>query len=239
MMRNVFLIISTISFFWILIPKKIYAHGFGERYDLPIPLTYFLIGAGLTIIFSFFLLLLFYNKKEKTNEFKSPIILNQNTLNNIPFKIIKPFIKTTSVFIFVLIILTGFIGSNNPIENFSAPMIWIIWWVGFGMITPIIGNFWKILNPIKIIFSFIVKNIIKQPKFLNTGLFTYPKKLDVWPIIFSFLLFSWFENVGNGSSPLTLSTLITIYSLVTITCMFLFGCKTWLERGDVLAFFTI
>ena len=92
MMRNVFLIISTISFFWILIPKKIYAHGFGERYDLPIPLTFFLIGAGLTIIFSFFLLLLFYNKKEKTNEFKSPIILNQNTLNNIPFKIIKPFI---------------------------------------------------------------------------------------------------------------------------------------------------
>ena len=235
MMRNKFLIISTISFFWISTPKKIYAHGFGERYDLPIPLTFFLIGAGLTIIFSFFLLLLFYNQKEKGNEFKSPIILNQNTLNNIPFKIIKPFIKTTSVFIFVLIILTGYIGSNNPIENFSAPMIWIIWWVGFGIITPIIGNFWKILNPIKIIFSFIVENIIKQPKFLNTGLFTYPKQLDVWPIIFSFLLFSWFENVGNGSNPLTLSILITIYSLATITFMFLFGCKTWLERGDVFS----
>ena len=105
MMRNKFLIISTISFFWISTPKKIYAHGFGERYDLPIPLTFFLIGAGLTIIFSFLLLLLFYNQKEKANEFKSPIILNQNTLNNIPFKIIKPFIKTTSVFIFVLILL--------------------------------------------------------------------------------------------------------------------------------------
>ena len=105
MMRNKFLIISTISFFWISTPKKIYAHGFGERYDLPIPLTFFLIGAGLTIIFSFFLLLLFYNQKEKANEFKSPIILNQNTLNNIPFKIIKPVIKTTSVFIFVLILL--------------------------------------------------------------------------------------------------------------------------------------
>ena len=235
MMRNKFLIISTITFFWISTPKKIYAHGFGERYDLPIPFIFFLIGAGLTIIFSFFLLLLFYNQKDKANKFKSPIILNQNTLNNIPFKIIKPFIKTTSVFIFVLIILTGYIGSNNPIENFSAPMIWIIWWVGFGIITPIIGNFWKILNPIKIIFSFMVENIIKQPKFLNTGLFTYPKQLDVWPIIFSFLLFSWFENVGNGSNPLTLSILITIYSLATITFMFLFGCKTWLERGDVFS----
>ena len=65
MMRNIFLIISTISFLWILTPIKIYAHGFGERYDLPIPLTFFLIGASLTIIFSFLLLLLFYNKKVK------------------------------------------------------------------------------------------------------------------------------------------------------------------------------
>ena len=114
-------------------------------------------------------------------------------------------------------------------------MIWIIWWVGFGIITPIIGDFWKILNPIKIIFSFIVEKIIKQPKFLDTGLLKYPKVLDVWPIIFSFLLFSWFENVGNGSSPLTLSILITFYSVLTITFMFLFGCKTWLEKGDVFS----
>ena len=235
MMKNNFFIISSISFLWILLANNIHAHGFGERYDLPIPLTFFLIGAGLTIIFSFFLLLLFYKQNKKTNEFKSPVIINQNTLNNISFKLIKSFIKISSVFIFLLIILTGYLGSNNPIENFSAPMIWIIWWVGFGIITPIIGDFWKILNPIKIIFSFIVEKIIKQPKFLNKGLFKYPKELDVWPIIFSFLLFSWFENVGNGSNPLTLSILITIYSLTTITLMFLFGCKTWLEKGDLFS----
>ena len=235
MMKNNFFIISAISFLWILLANNMYAHGFGERYDLPIPLTFFLIGAGLTIIFSFFLLLLFYKQNKKTNEFKSPVIINQNTLNNISFKLIKYFIKISSVFIFLLIILTGYLGSNNPIENFSAPMIWIIWWVGFGIITPIIGDFWKILNPIKIIFSFIVEKIIKQPKFLNKGLLKYPKALDVWPIIFSFLLFSWFENVGNGSSPLTLSILITFYSVLTITFMFLFGCKTWLEKGDVFS----
>ena len=48
-------------------------------------------------------------------------------------------------------------------------------------------------------------------------------------------MFSWFENVGNGSSPLTLSILITFYSALTITFMFLFGCKTWLEKGDVFS----
>ena len=89
MIKNNFFIISAISFLWILLAHNIYAHGFGERYDLPIPLTFFLVGAGLTIIFSFFLLLLFYKQSKKTNKFKSPVIINQNTLNNISFKLMK------------------------------------------------------------------------------------------------------------------------------------------------------
>ena len=97
MIKKIFFIISGILFLWIGSPINIFAHGFGERYDLPIPLSFFLIGASLTIIFSFLILLLFYNQKEKTNDFKAPIILNQNTINNIPFKIIKTFVKITSV----------------------------------------------------------------------------------------------------------------------------------------------
>ena len=36
-----------------------YAHGFGERYDLPIPLNYFLVGAGATVALSFLVIGLF------------------------------------------------------------------------------------------------------------------------------------------------------------------------------------
>ena len=86
-------------------------------------------------------------------------------------------------------IISGFIGSDNPIENFSAPFIWIIWWVGFGILTPIIGDFWKALNPIKIIYIFLVNNVLKNPEVINKGKYAYPKSLDSWPLIISFLLF--------------------------------------------------
>ena len=36
-----------------LVSPSLSAHGFGERYDLPIPLSYFLIGAGMTVVLSF------------------------------------------------------------------------------------------------------------------------------------------------------------------------------------------
>ncbi|MGA7534979.1 MAG: hypothetical protein WBW27_24165, partial [Pseudolabrys sp.] len=35
--------------------SPLYAHGFGQRYDLPIPLWLYLLGAGATVGFSFLL----------------------------------------------------------------------------------------------------------------------------------------------------------------------------------------
>ena len=35
------------------VPSPLYAHGFGQRYDLPVPLWLYLLGAGATVGFSF------------------------------------------------------------------------------------------------------------------------------------------------------------------------------------------
>ena len=235
MNKLIFSIIFVIFTTWIIIPNKIYAHGFGERYDLPIPLEYFLIGGSLTIILSFVILVLFTNNSININHNQSRSILSPNNMNNIVIMILTNILKIFSVFLFLLAIISGFIGSDNPIENFSAPFIWIIWWVGFGILTPIIGDFWKALNPIKIIYIFLVNNVLKNPEMINKGKYAYPKSLDSWPLIISFLLFAWFENVGNGSNPFNLSILITIYSSASFVLIYLYGAKTWLERGEVFS----
>ena len=36
-----------------LAAQPVYAHGFGERYDLPVPLEYYLLGAAATVALSF------------------------------------------------------------------------------------------------------------------------------------------------------------------------------------------
>ena len=41
-----------------LVSPSLSAHGFGERYDLPIPLSYFLIGAGMTVAVAAVLILI-------------------------------------------------------------------------------------------------------------------------------------------------------------------------------------
>ena len=39
--------------FGFVIPGQAYAHGFGERYDLPVPLWLYVGGAGATVALSF------------------------------------------------------------------------------------------------------------------------------------------------------------------------------------------
>ena len=39
--------------FGVVIPGQAYAHGFGERYDLPVPLWLYVGGAGATVALSF------------------------------------------------------------------------------------------------------------------------------------------------------------------------------------------
>ena len=61
-------ILASLSF-GLLNVSKIQAHGFGERYDLPIPLGFFLIGASLTIILSFVVIGFFVNYAHKRRDF--------------------------------------------------------------------------------------------------------------------------------------------------------------------------
>ena len=52
------IILSLLIFF--VVPNNLFAHGFGERYDLPIPLDYFIFGAASTVALSFFVIGFFF-----------------------------------------------------------------------------------------------------------------------------------------------------------------------------------
>ena len=48
--------------FLIFSPFPVSAHGFGERYDLPLPLSYFMVGAAATVGLSFLIIGWFFSQ---------------------------------------------------------------------------------------------------------------------------------------------------------------------------------
>ncbi|SVA92357.1 uncharacterized protein METZ01_LOCUS145211, partial [marine metagenome] len=88
------------------------AHGFGERYDLPIPLNYFLVGASATVALSFVVIGWFIRQGGNTSEYP-----RLNLWGNFVFRVIarcfSMFVGILSVFLLVLTVVSGIYGTED------------------------------------------------------------------------------------------------------------------------------
>ena len=217
-----------------LVGGPVYAHAFGQRYDLPIPLSYFMAGAAATVALSFVVIGLFL--KGGSAEYRYPCF----NLLSLPGATLSSRIKifvaqALSVLLFLLVLGTSLFGSDNPLANLSPTFVWIIWWVGMGYIAALFGNLWMVINPWKALFElseWLLKRIgadMPAPR-------PYLAGWDAMPALIAFLGFVWLENVYPGSIvPQYLGIIIIAYSIYTLGGMVLYGKHVWLRYGDPFA----
>ena len=212
----------------------IYAHGFGERYDLPIPLDYFLVGAAGAVALSFVVVGLFVRRRPGPFDYPRIDLLATPWLGRALGRPPLPsMVRLLSVAVFGLIVATALLGVNRPIENLAPTVVWVLWWVGMGYVSALLGNVWMLINPWKITFEWAQALIGGDGE---RGAFDYPERLDVWPAVVIFLVFAWLENVyPDAAQPQKLGILVVLYSLVTWAGMAAFGKHEWLRRGEAFS----
>lgn len=216
--------------------SPVYAHAFGERYDLPLPLNLFMIAAAAAVAASFVVIGLFVNKQP--GEFRYPTL----NLLGVPVlgavlssKVFTYAFKLLGVAVFLLLIATSLFGINKPVENLSPTFVWIIWWVGMGYICALLGNLWMLVNPWRTMFEW-VEGFLTSEEDGDEGLMDYPESWGVWPAVILFFIFAWLENVYNGAqAPFKLGLFILVYSAITWAGMLLFGKHVWLRRGEAFS----
>ena len=209
------------------------AHAFGQRYDLPIPLNYFLVGAVATVFLSFVLIGLFVQRRAEELSYPRLDLLRVPVVGAVlSSRIASMVIRSLSVLVFLLLLTVGFFGTDRAIENISPTFIWIIWWVGMGYVVALIGNVWVFINPWKITFEWY-RRLRGHADESEDPPFAYPRELDVWPALLLFFLFAWAENVYTGAfRPFTLSVMVLMYSIVMWAGMAAFGKHVWLRNAE-------
>ena len=211
-----------------LTAPSVSAHGFGERYDLPVPLDYFVVGAAATVGLSFLIIALFIRKGKQEYEYPYLNIICGVFIFR-TYKIVGGLLGILGVFLLAATIISGLFGTEDALDNFAPTFVWIIWWVGIGYAVALLGNVWLIVNPWLVVFGWLEKVFGS----LNKPVLTWKKEWDAWPALAIFLSFAWIENAYPGaSSPKSLSVLILLYSLVTFSGMKIFGKHIWLRNGD-------
>src|ERR1700741_2614998 len=112
------------------------AHGFGQRFDLPLPLELWLAGAGATIVVTFVVMALF------VREVRLPRI-RLFSVGNTPLAVLR----LLAVFAFLLTLAAGFFGVQDSYRNLVPTMVWVLWWVGFAFVCALVIDLWALANP--------------------------------------------------------------------------------------------
>ena len=237
-MRNLKLILPLLALGFALLAQPAYAHGFGDRYDLPVPLGYFLVGAGVAVALSFVIIGLFVRSSPEHSGYWQYNLFNHRWLRATlasPVTLLP--VKLLSVFLMVLVIATGLAGIQTPSSNFAPIFIWIIWWVGMGFVVALVGNLWALVNPWKILFEWAewLYARLRPGGSLSLNL-EYPVALGIWPALTLFLAFAWAENAYSESSiPGRVAIMVVVYSAITLGGVMVFGKHRWLRHGEAFS----
>ena len=210
-----------------------HAHGFGARYDLPIPLSLYLAGAGLTVAVSFVMLAVFMRSAPASDEHWR---LNLTRTAGGRLLVAPAFLlacRTLAVALFLVVVAAGLFGVQSPLKNIAPVMVWAIWWVGMAYISALLGDLWALVNPLDTLFAWAEALCarIRPGGRLAIGL-RYPDALGAWPAVVLFLAFVWMELVWESSdAPAYLAAAMLAYSALTWLGMLLFGRTQWLPAA--------
>lgn len=198
----------------VLLPLTASAHGIGQIYALPVPLRYYLLGAGVAVAFSFFIIALFLNKRTADGQTDKTLLVPWTAP-------ILSIFRGVAVFLLLLAIAAGIIGSQSAIQNFTPVFFWIYFVLGFGILSLFIGNIWEKINPWKTITNWA--DFESRPKRIS----------GIVGVILLLGLF-WLELVsGQSFVPRTLGMVLTLYTLVNLVMSYLY--ENWYQDGELFS----
>jgi hypothetical protein len=217
----------------LLAPGQAAAHGFGQRYDLPVPLALWVAAAAAAVALSFVVIGLFVKARPGEGGGGRVNLLRFAAGRRLASPRVRLVLRLVSVGLLLLVLAAGLVGDQTPTRNLAPTAVWVAWWVGLAYVSALVGNLWAVVNPWAALFGWGEAAIgirDRRPPY------RYPTWLGVWPAVGLFLAFAWVELIYTGRSiPAHLGRLIVGYSALTFAGMALFGRAVWLRYADPFA----
>ena len=215
----------------LLAPLNSFAHGIGERYDLPVPLPVWLTGAAIAVLASFVVAAV---AVRRTPSFENEQLGRPTYHACRPLDWLRQIAQLCGVAVLILVVTAAFYGEQTPTRNLAPVMVWVIWWIGLAYVSALLVNVWPALNPWAAVFAAVERAL--RPLGLLPDPRSYPTWLGSWPAVILFGAFAWIELVYDARAiPRQLGILILGYSLITWTGMLLYGREAWLAKADPFA----
>jgi len=216
--------------------------GFPRNITL-IALTLILfLSAGALVIIS---------KKSKTDKLQQPyyrrnlfqISWIRQLLGKRPFQFV---FQLPMVIILLLIILTGFFGSQNPNKNFAPLITWNLWWIVLLIDVLFLGRLWCLACPWDALASWTQRLALwKRKQRLFSLLYSWPKSLrNIYIAIFLFVVFIGLElGLNIVHIPKTTAMMVLALTIMAVGAAVLFKKKAFCQYvcpvGRIMGLFSM
>jgi len=207
-----------------------YGHGFGARYDLPLPLPLWVAGAAATVVLSF-VVAAWAVRVPPGRACAARGRAAGGPRRDGLARVARAIAQALSAATLVLIVVAGWFGDQTPSRNLAPTAIWIAWWVGFSYLCAFVADVWPIVDPWSVFHASWER--LRHKGVQRAGRARMGEAVGVWPATALFLVFAWLELVWQGRAiPAHLAVAVLAYSLLAWSGMSLFGRATWSRHAD-------
>ena len=208
-----------------------WGHALGGRYDLPLPLGLYLMGAGLAVALSFIgaIALLRPIGSRRGRGLDLLAAGPARRLLRAPLAWLGP---VAGIACFLLILASALFGSGHASANPAVTLVWVVFWVGGAYMSVVSGDaWWRAVDPWR--HAWRLWQWWADRRGWRHHLAWSAPGMGRWPAVALLAGVFWLELVyPDSAQPRTLAVLILAYSAITWAGMALFGPDRWSLRGD-------
>ncbi|MET8778277.1 hypothetical protein ABZV58_25020 [Nocardia sp. NPDC004654] len=210
--------------------NEVLAHGISGATDLPIPLSYALIGAAWALTFSF-AVLAFAWREPRLDPDAPGVALPAFARAMVDSAAVRTVLAGLGLLGAIAVLAVGFFGAAESADNPVPGIVYIYLWVGVMVASLVLGPVWKIVSPVRALHRLACRVAGRPP---GRGLLPYPESWGCLPAALGLFSFVWLELAyPEPGSVLAVTMWFLGYLVVGTVGLVVFG-TTWAERGDPL-----
>ena len=210
------------------------AHGFGERYDLPLPLSLFVIAGAVAVALSFLTAALFLRGDTLGRDYPRFNLLGFGATRWLASTWFTGALKAISVVLTGYVIVGALIGTERAPLNPAPAALYVAFWVGLSFLTALFGNLWALVNPWKVAWEYaeaLTRAIAPRQRLSLQK--RYPTSWGPWPAVLVFLGFAILETVAaDAAGPRALGWILVLYTGYNFVGMYRYGRDVWLRNAE-------
>ncbi len=205
--------------------ETVLAHGVGGSTDLPVPLTYALVGGVWALILTFAVVAVAW-RTPKFDPAKPGRALPGWVTGMVDSRVVRAALAAVAMLITIWVGVAAVWGPQNS-DNALPGTFYVLLWVGLVAVSVFIGPIWRVISPVRTLWR-----LVGGKGNSKGGRRDYPAGAGYWPAVVGLFAFVWLELASPDPGSLTaIKVWVLCYAIAMLLGAAVFGSR-WFARAD-------